>query len=159
MDFYHLHHFSNFSASSEAFFKIPDATCWKIGTLSIFGALIGWIIAPTSRHYRGTIFPHESTIWPPGDPGPDRRPLAVGLYFLMSRRIQLSEPPSLWARPCDLLHTGMSRYLVHCNISNEKLNISTTRLEHFVFAARSSPPASLGRRPITVWSFKGLAQF
>ena len=36
----HLHYFSDFSASSEAIFKIPDATCRKIDALSIFGALI-----------------------------------------------------------------------------------------------------------------------
>ena len=33
------HKFSNFSASCEPIFKIPDAMCRKIDALSIFGAL------------------------------------------------------------------------------------------------------------------------
>ena len=36
----------DFSASSEPIFKIPDAMCRKIDTLSIFGALIDQTFAP-----------------------------------------------------------------------------------------------------------------
>ena len=35
-----IHHFSNISASRKAFFKIPDATCWKIDALYISVALV-----------------------------------------------------------------------------------------------------------------------
>ena len=41
------HKFSNFSASCEPIFKIPDAMCRKIDALSIFGALID---EPFVRH-------------------------------------------------------------------------------------------------------------
>ena len=44
--FHRLHNFSNFSASCEPIFKIPDAMCRKIDALSIFGALIDQTFAP-----------------------------------------------------------------------------------------------------------------
>ena len=46
----------DFSASSDAILKIPDATCRKIDALSIFGALIERNFTAMSRHHRGTIF-------------------------------------------------------------------------------------------------------
>ena len=56
MDFDCLRKNEDFSASSEAISKIPDATCRKIDALSIFGALIERKFTAMSRHYRGTIF-------------------------------------------------------------------------------------------------------
>ena len=56
MDFDYLHHFSNFCVSSEAFFKIPDATCKEIDAPSILGALAVNIFVPMPRNYRGIIF-------------------------------------------------------------------------------------------------------
>ena len=46
----HLHYFPDFSASSEAIFKIPDATCRKIDALSTFGALIDQTFAANGRN-------------------------------------------------------------------------------------------------------------
>ena len=43
-----LHNFSNFSASCEPIFKIPDATCRKIDAFTIIGALIDQTLRHTA---------------------------------------------------------------------------------------------------------------
>ena len=58
----------------------------------------------------------------------------------------------------DRLHSGMSQCLVHCNKTNEKLDISIARLEDFLFAPRSSPFRRFGRVCITVWGLNGFEQ-
>ena len=50
--FDHLHYFPDFSASSEAIFKIPDATCRKIDALSFFGALIDKYLCQCRSSFR-----------------------------------------------------------------------------------------------------------
>ena len=59
----------------------------------------------------------------------------------------------------DLVHSGMSQILVHCNKTNEKHYISTERLRHFVSAPRSSSPSMLGRIVVSGWGLNGLTQF
>ena len=85
MDFDPLHHFSNFSASCDAIFKITDATCMEIDAFSIFGALIEQKFAATPREYRGNIFPHSHGIQ---DPDPESGPRVDGDWVERWARVE-----------------------------------------------------------------------
>ena len=65
MDLDCLHQNRDFSASSEAIFKISDATCREIDAPCVFGALIVKRFMPTPWNFRGTMF---SPVWYNFDP-------------------------------------------------------------------------------------------